>query len=251
VGALAFALRCGSESRAFQRPGAAGVRETVHIRMVHAMVRAQIHRSGKWDTANWGEPISVGDTLATGIIGFCTYPIDGLRDLGVDYDRDELEAMTHLWSWITYLMGVPEEYLPKDYDDAVRIARAGFDLDRTKVEGADELLDALFFHSIRYEKLLPWPLAAPVRSGVGNVMAAVARRWMGEERADLLAIPDTPVAALIPLLRAAVTTREKARSLGLMPSDERLVALEFAATGMLRRVARPSWPVRPGAIAAS
>ena len=229
------------------RPGQVGVRETVHIRMVHALVRAQIHRKGEWDTANWGEPSSVGDTLATGIIGFFTYPINGLRDLGVEYSDDELEAMTHLWSWITYLMGVPEHYLPKSYAEAVQIFEAGAALDRVKVEGADELLDALFFHSIRFEKLLPGPLVGPVRGTVGHTVAAFARRWMGDERADELEIPDTPLAALVPLLRTAVTAREKARGLGLMPSDERVVALEFALTGMLTRIRRPVLPPRPGA----
>ena len=228
------------------RPGGEGIRETVHIRMVHALVRAQIERSGKWDTANWGEPISIGDTMATGIIGFFTYPIEGLMDLGVDYSADELEAMTHLWSWITYLMGVPKEYLPGSYEEAIRLARAGADLDRVKIDGADELLDALFFHSIRYERFLPGPLAAVARFGVGNTMAAFARRWMGDDRADELEIPDTPASALVPLLRIAVTAREKVRATGLLPSDERMVALEFATTELVSKVISPVLPPRPG-----
>ncbi|MEI2702804.1 MAG: oxygenase MpaB family protein [Baekduia sp.] len=231
------------------RPGKKGVRETVHIRMVHALVRDHIRRSGRWDTANWGEPISVGDTAATGLIGFFTFPIEGLRDLGVDYSQDELEAMTHLWSWITYLMGVPEKYLPKNYDEAAAFFHTGHALDCQKVEGADELLDALFFHSIPYDKYLPAPLAGPARGAVGNLMAAFSRRWMGQERADMLDIPDNAAAALaIPALRAAVTARERLRKAGLSPSDERLVDIEFALSGALRRVLRPSLPMRPDAV---
>ena len=230
------------------RPGAVGVRETVHIRMVHALVRDQIRRKGDWDTPNWGEPISIGDTLATGIIGFFTYPIAGLQDLGVRYSDAELEAMTHLWAWITFLMGVPREHLPQSYAEAVAIHEAGSALDRSKVEGADELLDALFFHSVRFEKLLPGTLAAPARGGVGHTIAAFARRWMGDERADELAIPDTPAAALIPLVRAAVTARERARQAGLAPSDRQVVALEFAVAGLVRRVVRPALPVLPDAM---
>lgn len=225
------------------RPGQTGLRETVHIRMVHAMVRDHIRRSGAWDTANWGEPISIGDTLATGIIGFFTYPIDGLRDLGVDYSQDELEAMTHLWSWISYLMGVPEDLLPKDYAEAQEFGRVGEQLDKSKIEGADELLNALFFHSLPYDKL-PGPLASPARSAVGNFISAFARRWMGEERAQMLDIPESPAAFVIPTMRVAVKARERMRNAGLMPSDERMVAMEFAFTGAMRRVIKPALPLR-------
>ena len=118
-----------------------------------------------------------------------------------------------------------------------------------KVEGADELLDALFFHSIPYDKYLPAPLAGPARGAVGNLMAAFSRRWMGQERADMLDIPDNAAAALaIPALRAAVTARERLRKAGLSPSDERLVDIEFALSGALRRVLRPSLPMRPDAV---
>ena len=224
------------------RPGQTGLRETVHIRMVHAMVRDHIRRSGTWDTANWGEPISNGDALATGIIGFFTYTIDGLRDLGVDYSQDELEAMTHLWSWISYLMGVPEDLLPKDYAEAQEFGRVGEQLDKSKIEGADELLNALFFHSLPYDKL-PGPLASPARSAVGNFISAFARRWMGEERAQMLDIPESPAAFVIPTMRVAVKVRERMRNAGLMPSDERMVAMEFAFTGAMRRVIKPALPL--------
>lgn len=228
------------------RPGQAGLRETVHIRMVHAMVRDHIRRSGSWDVENWGEPISVGDTLATGIIGFFAYPIAGLQDLGVDYSDDELEAMTHLWSWISCLMGVPSALLPKDYAEAVEIARVGSDLDKSKVDGADQLLDALFYHSIRYDKLLPGPLVPPVRGAVGGVLAAFAQRWMGEERSQMLNISSTPASVVIPPLRIAVKLRERMRAAGLLPSDERLVGLEFALTDALSRVVSPALPLRAG-----
>jgi hypothetical protein len=80
-------------------------------------------------------------------------------------------------------------------------------------------------------------------------MAAFARRWMGKDRADMLDVPDNQPAALaIPLLRTAVTAREQLRKLGLSLSDEQLVALEFAVSGAVRRVLRPSLPMRPDAL---
>lgn len=230
-------------------PGADGLRETVRIRLVHALVRRHLRRSGRWDTANWGEPISVGDTLATGIIGFCTYPVTGLRDLGIDYSPEELEAMVHLWSWISHLQGVPKEYLPDSWDEAVALWKAAEEAEDVRIEGADELVHALLFHGLGLDKALPRPLAGPASRISGYGMAAVARQWMGDERADLLRIPHSRLAALIPALRMMVRLRERGRRAGLAPSDERLVRFELFAANHVMALMRSKPPMTPDAAA--
>lgn len=227
------------------RPGAEGLKSTIRIRLVHALVRRHLAGSDTWDTANWGEPISVGDTLATGIIGFFTYPIAGLRDLGVDYSDDELEAMTHQWAWISHLMGVPAEYLPKSYAEAVEIADTAAAIEEVRIEGADRLVDALFFHGLLPSRFLPGPLAPPIRRIVGLAFAAVAREWMGPERADIVRVPDTRARMLLPVLRAFVRTRERARRAGLTPRDERVVRFELAAADRIMALAGAKPPMTP------
>lgn len=231
------------------RPGSEGLRETVRIRLVHALVRRHLRRSGRWDTANWGEPISVGDTLATGLIGFCTYPVTGLQRLGVDYSGDELEAMVHLWSWISHLQGVPREYLPGSWGEAVALWKAAEGVEDVRIEGADELVHALLFHGLGLDKALPRPLAGPVSRIAGFGMAAVARDWMGDARADVLRIPRSRLAALIPALRAAVRLRERLRRAGLAPSDERLVRMELYAANHVMALMRSKPPMTPDAAA--
>lgn len=231
------------------RPGADGLRETVRIRLVHALVRRHLRRSGRWDTANWGEPISVGDTLATGIIGFCTYPISGLQRLGMDYAPEELEAMLHLWAWISHLQGVPREYLPTSWDEAVALWKAAERVEDVEIEGADELVHALLFHGLGLDTVLPRPLAGPVSRAAGYGMAAVARDWMGDERADALRVPRSRLAALIPALRAMVRLRERARRTGLTPSDARLVRLELLAADHIMALMRSRPPMTPDAAA--
>jgi hypothetical protein len=230
-------------------PGAEGLRQTVRIRLVHALVRRHLHASGAWDTANWGEPISVGDTLATGIIGFFTYPVAGLRDIGLDYSADELEAMTHLWAWISHLMGVPEAYLPTTYAEAVELAAAAADVEDVRIEGADRLVHALLFHGLLPERLLPPGLQRPIRALVGHAFAAVARHWMGPERADLLGVPDTRARLLIGPLRAAVGARERVRRTGLLPSDARLVGLELQIADRIMDLTGAQAPMTPDATA--
>lgn len=227
-------------------PGADGLKQTVRIRLVHALVRRHLRGSDAWDTANWGEPISVGDTLATGIIGFFTYPVAGLQDLGIDYTQDELEAMTHQWAWISHLMGVPHEYLPKSYAEAVEIAETAAAVEDVRIEGADRLVHALFFHGLVPARLVPKPLRGPVTALVGHTFAAVARHWMGPERADLLNIPDTRAKAVLPLVRAAVRLRVTVRRMGLLPSDERMVRLELQTADRIMDLAGAAPPMTPG-----
>lgn len=229
------------------RPGRPGVRASIRIRIVHALVRRRILASGRWDEANWGVPLSLGDTLATGIIGFFAYPVTGLRRLGVRYSQDELEAMSHLWSYVSWLMGVPERLLPRDAGEAFAYANAGYDLDSATVPGSDELMAALLRSSMLPADILPRPVADLVNRGFGLGIAAVARDWMGDERADAVAVPRTATRhLLLPALRAAVLTGEIARELPLMPSDRRRVALDFAVRGALSRLVRPRPSLAPG-----
>src|SRR5438094_4833652 len=212
------------------RPGGAGIRATVRLRLVHALVRAHLRAAGDWDTFNWGEPISLGDTVATGVIGFFVYPLRGLEDLGVRYTADELEAMTHLWSYISFLLGAPEEYLPQSFADAVLWTDTAMVLDAGAIDESPDLLRALLFHGLAFERVLPAPAAALARLVAGHALGAVARRWMGDERADELEAPDTPLKHLVPVLRPVMRARGALRALGLLGSDERIVAFELAFT---------------------
>lgn len=230
-------------------PGAEGLKQTVRIRMVHALVRRHLRSSGRWDTANWGEPISVGDTLATGIIGFFTYPVSGLQDLGIDYTPEELEAMTHQWAWISHLMGVPAEYLPQSYAEAKEIAEVASSVEDVRIEGADRLIHALFFHGLVPQRLLPGPLHRPVSAAVGHTFAAVARHWMGPELADRLRVPDTRARAVLPFIRAIVRSRVCARRAGVLPSDARMVRFELEAADRIMDLAGAPPAMSPDATA--
>jgi hypothetical protein len=212
------------------RHGSAGLRATVRLRLVHALVRAHLRAAGDWDTFNWGEPLSVGDTVATGVIGFFVYPLRGLEDIGVRYTADELEAMTHLWSYISFLLGGREEYLPRSFADAVLWTDVAMTIDSGGIEESRDLLRALLFDGLAFERVLPGPAATVASFVAGHALGAVARRWMGDERADQLDAPDTPLKHLVPVLRPMVRAGAALRALGLLGSDARIVARELALT---------------------
>jgi hypothetical protein len=86
---------------------------------------------------------------------------------------------------------------------------------------------ALLFHGLAYDRFLPGPLASVARTATGHAFGGLARRWMGNEMADRLDVPYTPLVHLPLLLRPLHRARDAARVTGLLGSDERIVELEF------------------------
>src|SRR5690606_9344008 len=101
--------------------GASGWVESLRIRLVHAMVRHHLIERQGWDVEAWGVPINQTYSQFTITAGFCALPLRVAKDLGLRYSPAELEAITHLWRWIGWTMGVEDELLPKSYADAQRI----------------------------------------------------------------------------------------------------------------------------------
>ena len=209
------------------RPGGTGLHDTVRLRLVHALVRAHLRREGRWDAAAWGEPISVGDTLATGMGGFFLIPLDAMRDLGVRYERADLEAIFALWRWISFVMGVPERHLPASLDEAQATLAAALTLDGGPNADSPRLMRALLFGGLGFDRL-PGPLGAAARAATGQVLGGFARRWLGDDMADRLDVPDTPLKRLAPVLRPLTRARSLAVGTGALGSPQRVVDLEYA-----------------------
>ncbi|GIE93290.1 oxygenase MpaB family protein [Paractinoplanes rishiriensis] len=92
-------------------PGGAGVRQTLHVRVMHALVNARLEADPSWDWQLRGVPINQYDQASTlGV--FSTSFLLHLRLLGVRVSRADGRAVMHLWSYVGWLMGVDEEWLP-------------------------------------------------------------------------------------------------------------------------------------------
>jgi ER-bound oxygenase mpaB/B'/Rubber oxygenase, catalytic domain len=212
---------------------AAGVRSTVRLRLVHALVRA--HLRPDWDLEAWGEPISLADTLVTGLGGFHLVPLRALGDLGVRYAPGELAAMFHLWRWITFLLGVPAEHLPASRAEAEERLEIALAVAPGPGPESAELMHALLWHGLDFDRALPSPLAAAARAANAQVLAAFTRRWLEPELADRLGVPRTPLRRLVPLLRPVTVARDLVRATGALGDDERIGRLELAALDRLFR----------------
>ncbi|MEU4688132.1 oxygenase MpaB family protein [Actinoplanes sp. NPDC023714] len=92
-------------------PGAGGFRLTLHVRVMHALLNAKLEADPTWDHELRGLPINQYDQASTlGV--FSTSFLLHLRLLGVRVSGADSRAVMHLWSYVGWLMGVDEEWLP-------------------------------------------------------------------------------------------------------------------------------------------
>lgn len=96
----------------------AGFRGTLHVRLVHSLVRRNLASREEWDAAQWGLPLSQVDMVAT-YLGFCVVMLGGLRKMGVPVTPRESRAVMHLWKYACWLMGVDEKWLVDREQDGI------------------------------------------------------------------------------------------------------------------------------------
>jgi hypothetical protein len=98
---------------------AKGYEFAIKTRLIHSYARLSIKKHYKdWDTENWGEPINSWDMMAT-YIGFSLVFLHSLKKLGNTFSAEEEQGIFHLWKYVGYLLGIPENLLPDDKKQAV------------------------------------------------------------------------------------------------------------------------------------
>jgi len=97
-----------------------GFKDTVRVRMIHALVRKHVSSMPGWDAQQYGLPINQIDMQAT-YLAFSVNFLLGQRIMGTLLTQEEAEDVMHLWRYIGWLMGVNEEWLC-DSEQAGRIA---------------------------------------------------------------------------------------------------------------------------------
>lgn len=92
--------------------GAEGWRLTLHVRVMHALVNARLEADPAWAWGERGTPINQYD-LASTLGVFSTSFLLHLRLLGVRVAKADGAAVMHLWSYVGWLMGVDDAWLPR------------------------------------------------------------------------------------------------------------------------------------------
>lgn len=92
----------------------------VKTRLMHSYARVTLKKKIKnWDYKTWGAPINSWDMIAT-YIGFTLVFMQGLQKLGIRISEQEELGLYHLWKYVGFLLGIPENYLPENRQQAVK-----------------------------------------------------------------------------------------------------------------------------------
>ena len=85
---------------------------SVHVRVMHAFVNYALEHDPDWDWEFRGVPINQHDQAGT-IGSFSTSYLLQARALGIRIPRGDAAAIMHLFSYVGWLMGVDERWLPR------------------------------------------------------------------------------------------------------------------------------------------
>lgn len=164
----------------FEGSGSA-IRCAQKVRLFHASVRAMIKQRGGWDSSAFGIPINQEDLGAT-LYTFSIVVLDALARSGLAVSTEDETAYLHLWNVVGSLLGVNDSLIEHD------------------VEKARDTMHR--YRKAQWAKSVPGQLLAKdlvnvmrryVPLGPRSLPQALIRRLAGDECADLLEIPRTPL----------------------------------------------------------
>lgn len=99
---------------------AEGFKSTLHVRVLHAVIRQRLRRRSDWSEADMGLPINQTDMAAT-FLGFSVVQLFAARFMGVPITRRDAHAVMHLWKAIAWLIGTDEAWLTDDEQEGRKL----------------------------------------------------------------------------------------------------------------------------------
>lgn len=209
-----------------------GFRLTAKVRMIHAAVRHSLSRSDHWDWAGWGIPINNLDSMVTQAGQFGVKFTDAVQSSGIKFSDREIEDIFALSRYVGYVIGVPEEILHTDYDDA----RTKTDLHTLLELPPDDLcrdvVESILKFSIEHPpgdvEVLPAPLAKVMTDERRLKLAyGLLYSWLPDDVMRQMGFDKTAWAKLLPAARPAISVAHRVSR--WLPHDD-----EKAAFSILR-----------------
>lgn len=194
---------------ALQR-GEPGYRAAIEVRLLHGRVRARLRRHPQWQMEDWGLPINQADMLGTNLLFSLSFLLAS-RAIGMRYTKRERHSVIHLWRYVGTLMGIKADLLPTNETEAHKwFYLVGMIQTYTGQEEASKLGQAL--HQVpkqRANTTSEHALAALAMSW----RAGLSRFFLGDEAADHLGLPHTPLKyipwAIAPVLYGVESLRRR------------------------------------------
>lgn len=210
-----------------------GFRLTAKVRMIHAAVRHSLGSSDAWDWANWGIPINNLDCMVTQAGQFGVKFIDAVQSSGIRYSERELEDIFALSRYVGYVIGVPEEILHTDYEDARRKTELHTLIELPPDELCRDVVHSIVEYSVENPpgdvEVLPGPVAKFMTNERRLKLAyGLLHSWIPADVMEGLEAEKTPWRHILPTIRPAVALASRVGR--LLPHDD-----ERAAFTMLRQ----------------
>lgn len=181
----------------------AGFKSTIHVRMVHAMVRRHLPKNPEWNNAEYGIPVNQIDMVAT-YLAFGPVMLMGMRALGIPVLPRESRAVMHLWKYAGWLMGVQDKWLVDDERAGLVLLYQTYMTQSRPDWTSKELGHALSLEPL--DRTLPWLKDWPRLHELRVKMLyqqhlSVTSLFFGKQQRRQLGLPET-VLPWFPLLTA-------------------------------------------------
>ena len=151
-------------------------------RLTHSAVRHLLPRSSHWNaSAEEAKPISQADTMVTWH-SLATFTRNKLDAWQVPIDAAESNAYLHLWQITAHMLGVKDEYIPADWDEANQQSRQVLDPILAPTQEGKALAKILFNLAAEYDQGLSKP-----------TMYSFTRYCLGDQIAAWLDVPRNAV----------------------------------------------------------
>ncbi|MFD8981924.1 oxygenase MpaB family protein [Streptomyces sp. NPDC059564] len=161
------------------------------VRLVHASVRQLHKKSGEWDYAKWGEPVSQKYTTGAALV-FSTQILQAMARLGLDVSKEDADGFMCSWHYVNHYLGTEEKWLPpKDAGEAEALWNQERDKEWKKTDdGVFMTKQAVDF----YRKFYP--------PGAHDAFIAMVRHALTDKYADMAGLPKSVLGAIADPLAA-------------------------------------------------
>lgn len=183
-------------SRSGKSAQAQRIKSSIQIRFVHAASRLKIKEQDlEWDYTKYGVPINNADMIATNI-AFTVYFLYGIHKLKISYSEKEEKGIFHLWKYITWLLGVPENTIPNNNKESILFFYKWSKNQEAPNENSIALAKALLEEDTQVNLIkIDW-----IKNNMGYIHTSVANELIDDQILKLLEIPTVKFKNLIPSL---------------------------------------------------
>ena len=175
-----------------------GWKLTVRIRLTHARIRRLMLESGEWDVESDGMPLHSAH-LAIAAAGFSANSIVAVGKLGIKMEPQERDDLMHVWRYVIWLLGIPDEIFRFDsIDDAMHLTDVGFACE--PYPGIEAITMA---HAIINSVPDLMDITDPKKKKrITSALFKASRALIGDEIADRLDYPKQSTFGVLALVRA-------------------------------------------------